>query len=299
MELLRDQHGVGRVRQAHQLGIPEHRIKQMKRGGRLRGIRYGIIAAPGAPESLDFRSMLGVLLGGHGLTEGIVAALAGPSAACRLDLMKLQPEKIHVVSTRTIRSEKEFEFHRTGRLPQDEVRIIDGIPVTDPIRTYLDYCALQPPWRAKSLYYRGLREGALEKETVLERIGSESRQGRQGLQLAREIALATTPGAEKARSGWEEMVMGWILEARLPAPERNILIPSSFGFDWEIDLLYRRPPIAIEVSPWDTHGDPDTYIKDNRKREDLESMGYRVMVVTEESQRYSFLERLRTHLGAT
>ena len=297
MDLLRSQHGVGRVRQALHLGIPSSRIKQMVRCRTLRRIGYGIIAAPGAPESADFRSMLGVLLGGHGLTEGIVAAIAGPSAAWRLELAKTCPTDIHIVSTRRVQSAVNFRFHRTGGLPKDEVEIVDGIPVTDPIRTYLDYCSLQPWWRAKNLYYRGLRDGKFEKTTVLDRIESESRQGRQGLQLAREIALSTTPGADKARSSWEEMVMGWIIEAGLPIPERNVYIRSSFGHEWEIDLLYRKPPIAIEVSPWDTHDDPNTYLKDERKRKDLEAMGYTVLVVMDPSEQTSFIHLLNRHLS--
>ena len=115
--------------------------------------------------------------------------------------------------------------------------------------------------------------------------------------MAREIAASALPGAEKARSGREEEVFNWILEAGLPLPERNVYIPSSFGFDWEVDLLYRHPPIAIEVSPYDTHMELGTYGKDGKKRNDLDRMGYRVIVVTDETTRSEFLALLRHHLG--
>ena len=115
--------------------------------------------------------------------------------------------------------------------------------------------------------------------------------------MAREIAAGAIPGAEKARSGREEEVFAWISEAGLPLPERNVYIPSSFGFDWEVDLLYRDPPVAIEVSPYDTHMEPGTYGKDGRKRNDLDLMGYRVIVVTDETTGAEFLALLRHHLG--
>jgi hypothetical protein len=106
-----------------------------------------------------------------------------------------------------------------------------------------------------------------------------------------------TEGADKARSGMEETVYGWIVEAGLPLPERNALVLSLKGFKWEIDLLYREDKTAIEISPYDIHGEPETYWKDHEKREDLENQGYRVLTVTERTSRARFLETLRRHLG--
>jgi hypothetical protein len=134
-------------------------------------------------------------------------------------------------------------------------------------------------------------------EEALKRIDIESRSGRSGLVVARDVAACAPAGAERARSGKEDEVFRWIVDAGLEAPQRSVYIHSSFGFDWEIDLLYRRPPIAIEVSPYDTHGSPETYVKDGRKRNDLELMGYTVIVVTDHTTRSEFLSLLRHHLG--
>ena len=296
-QILSDQKGVGRVHQSDALGIPRHRLVQMKRDGRLLTMSHGVVAASGAPQTDAFREMLGVLIAGFASKAGVVAAIAEISAAIKHGMADGLTDGIHVVTTRRMEPRPGYIFHRTSRLPREEVVMVDEIPVTDPLRTWLDICD-SSPWRGKSVFYRGVRAHHFSPNDALERIEGESRQGRGGLVLAREIAENASPGAGKARSRKEEEVFGWILESGLPLPERNVFIPSSFGYDWEIDLLYRTGPlIAVEVSLHGIHGDPAVYAKDMRKREDLESQGYKVIVVTDETTRSEFLAKLRRHLG--
>jgi hypothetical protein len=297
-DLLRAQKGLGRLHQSDALGIPRSRVVQMKRDGRLRTMSHGVVAAAGAPENDAFKEMLGVMLAGFGSKAGTPAAIADVSAAINHGMADGPADAIHVVTTRRMEPRSGYVFHRTSRLPHEELVMIDGIPVTDPLRTWLDMCD-SSPWRAKSVFYRGVRGHLFTPASALERIEGESRQGRGGLVIARDIAENATPGAEKARSRKEEDVFNWILEAGLPLPERNVYIPSSFGYDWEIDLLYRKERrIAIEVSLHGIHGDPAVYAKDIRKHDDLRDQGYKVIVVTDETTRSGFLTRLRRELGS-
>lgn len=295
-DLMAAQKGPVRVHQGVALGVPAHRINQMRRDGRLRTCGHGIVAAAGAPETGSFRRMLGVLIGGYGSKAGVLAAIADISAAIAHDMADGPVEPIHVVTTRRIQPRPGFVFHCTSRLPDEEIVMVDGVPTTDPLRTWLDMCD-SSPWRGRSVFYRGVRNHDFTPESALARIEKESRQGRGGLVVAREIVENATPGAAKARSRKEEEVFGWILDAGLPLPERNVYIPSSFGYNWEVDLLYREGrSIAIEVSLHGIHGDPLVYAKDVRKREDLESQGYKVVVVTDETKRDEFLAQLRKYL---
>jgi hypothetical protein len=296
--LIARQKGVARVDQLIKLGVPRHRINQMRRDGRLRSCGHGIVTAAGVPETESFLRMLGVLVAGHGSKAGTNAAIADITAAMAHNMADGPARPIHVVTTRRIRSRPLFNFHFTSRLPADEIVMVDGIPTTDPLRTWLDICD-SAPRRGKSVFYRGIRNHDFTPADALARIEKESRQGRGGLVLAREIAGNVAPGAERAKSRKEDDVFNWILEAGLPLPERNVFIPSSFGFDWEIDLLYReRRKIAIDISLHWLHGDPDVYDKDVLKREDLEDQGYKVIVVTDKTTRSKFLAKLERYLGA-
>ena len=240
--------------------------------------------------------MLGVLIGGYGSKAGTSAALSDVTAAMGHDMADGPAEPIHVVTTRRIRPRPGYVFHFTSRLPADEIVNIDGIPTTDPLRTWLDICDTWPQ-RGKSVFYRGIRNHALTPDDALARIEKESRQGRGGLALAREIVQTVTPGAEKAKSRKEEDVFNWILEAGLPLPERNVYIPSSFGFDWEVDFRYSEEGrIVIDVSLHWLHGDPEVYAKDVRKKDDLENQGYKVIIVTDATGRSEFLNQLEREL---
>ena len=295
-DLLAAQKGAGRVHQGIALGLPKYRIDRMRRDGRLRTCGHGIVKASGAPDSHPHRLMLGVLIGGHGSKAGTLSAVADVSAAIGHGMADGPAEPIHVVTTRRIRPRSGYTFHFTSRLPSDEIVMVDGVPATDPLRTWLDMCD-SSPWRGKSVFYRGVRNHDFSPNNALTRIEKESRQGRGGLVLAREIAESASPGSERARSRKEEEVFNWILESGLPLPERNVYIPSSYGYDWEIDLLYRQIElVAIEISLHGIHGDPRIYAKDLRKREDLEDQGYKVMVVTDETRQEEFIAKLRKNL---
>jgi hypothetical protein len=268
----------------------------MVKEGSLRRCGIGLVAAAGAPETREFNLMRAVLLGGYGTKAGTSAAIADITAAISLDMADKPLDPIHVVTTRQLTAKPGIVFHRATRLPPHEIVMVDGIPTTDPIRTFIDVCGSAPP-RGRWLFNRGRRKGLFTPDGVLERIDTESRQGRSGLVIARDIAASAIPGAEKAKSTKEDEVFGWIMGAGFPLPERNVYIPSSFGWDWEIDLLYRHHRIAVEVSPYDTHMDPDIYEKDGTKRNDLERQGYRVIVVTDAMKCSEFLALLGSFLG--
>jgi hypothetical protein len=274
-------------------------IDQLCKKGRLRRCGNGIVAAAGAPATREFHLMRGVLLGGHGNKAGTIAAIADVSAAISHRMADGPLDPIHVVTTRRVGEQSGYIFHRTSRLPLNEIVLVDGIPTTDPLRTFIDICHSAPP-RGTWVFLRGLRAGHYTKQSAIARIDEESRQGRGGLLVARTIIENLTEGAEKARSAKEEEVYRWILEDGLPLPERNVFVPSLDGHLWEIDLRYGEGPegpTAIEISLYDIHAEPETYWKDQRKREDLENQGYRVLVVHDRTERTKFLKTLRRTLG--
>jgi hypothetical protein len=289
-QLFTEQHGTASVSQALALDIPRHRIDSLVRSGYLRRVSHGILAPSGMPQTWDHRAMVGVLRGGYGAPNGSTpAALFGLTAAFMHGLDPKAPEPIEVLTTRRIDPVDGYLFRRTSRLPQDEIARVNAIPSTDAIRTFIDVCDIAQ-YRARTIFYRGLRGGSFTIEQVLARCEIESRQGRGGLVLARSIADGTSPGAARAKSAREDEVYNWLVEAGLPAPERNFTIASSFGWDWEIDLFYQDRKHGIEVSPYWHHGDHRIYERDNLKINDLRTMGITITKVTDDTTRSQLLK---------
>lgn len=290
--LFQKQHSAAAIPQALGLGVARHRLDRMVRSGYLRRVTYGIVAPNGTSPTWEHRAMVGVLRCGYGTLDGrILAALFGRTAAA-LHGWEDKPTEIDVTTTRRVDPSEGYRFHRTSRLPGNEIVLVEGIPVTDPARTLLDVCDVAPH-RARTLFYRAIRRGSLTPEELSRRCELEARRGRGGIALARKIVGDCAPGAEKAKSAREDEVYGWLVEDGLPAPERNFKICSSFGWDWEIDLFYPGKQHGIEVSPYWHHSDVTTYERDNLKTNDLASMGIGITKVTDETTREQLLRLIR------
>lgn len=288
--LLSKQCGLIRASQAVAVGVTRGQLRYWVKAGRLRQVDYGIYAASGAPRDSEQEIMFGVLLGSsRAVDRSIRAAVCGISAAMRLDLVFPRPNPIHILSQRKVRPRNGYVFHWTSRLPEGEIIDVRGIPTTDGPRSFLDLCSSHPNL-ARWAYRRGLRQDVLSKESVEARIEDESRQGREGLVLARSIIEATDPSAGDAKSAEEDRYFDFLVEAGYPPPARNARSTGASGISWEIDLFYEGLERGFEVSPWDTHGDPFSHGKDGTKIIDLARVGVAVYPINKRLSRFEFLE---------
>lgn len=295
-DLFHRQHGLARLKQALEVSSKK-RIETLIRHGSLIRVEYGILGAAGAPDTPEKEESLGLLVASPRVQlEGVGAALCNLSSALRLDLCDDVPPEIHVMSTRWMPPREGFKFHRTSRMPMNEIIVVDGFPITDGPRTFLDVCATDP-WRAKTMYRRGLRRKVFTREQIEDRIDNESRQGRTGLSLARAILGSTDPTAPLARSGLEDVFFDRLIALGYPAPLRNFRIRGTFGWEWEIDLYYPQVRKGFEVSPTDTHGRDEMLILDSRKLFDLKSLGIDIVPVTEATTQNEFDRLAQAFLG--
>lgn len=83
-------------------------------------------------------------------------------------------------------------------------------------------------------------------------------------------------GAESPR---ESELRVLLVMAGLPAPECNVEIYEGPRFVARVDLFYRHKRTIVEYDG-DHHRDPQQWSKDQRRRADLESLGYRYTTVT-------------------
>lgn len=295
----RQNHGPIRSKRTLELGMTPSMLRSAVRNHRLRRLSTGVLAAAGAPETRMFKISYGIQLAGAPKDgERITSAACFLTAAEMLGIwFEKDPQAtIHVLSTRFVPNRAGYRFHRTARLPDEEITQVEGLPCTDAVRTFLDVCCHAPriaPW----VYHQGLRKRLLDAVLVQERIDSESRRGRGGLVVARQICEMTDPSIRRTRSAREVEVFGWIKDAGPDLPARNVRMPSSFGWDWEIDLYYPEDRLGVEVSPYDIHGGPTTFHKDRLKEADLQLQGIRLVTVSDETDPGLFIHQLRVLLG--
>lgn len=264
--------------------------------GVLQQVCYGIIRAAGSPQTREQAIQIGILLGTARRGDGPEAGACNLTAAVLHGMAEDREPLIHILTRRNLRHHEGYRFHYTSRLPVKELIRVKGLWCTDPCRTFLDLCGSSPrlaPW----VFRRGLRNGVLDREGVTRRIEMEARQGRAGLVVAREIIDQTFESARRAKSGKEDRYHDYLVTAGYPPPQRNVKLPGSFGHPWEVDLYYPQVRAGLEISPYDIHGDPEVFLRDGRKRLDLEGQGIRIWAITEDLSFHDFVAVIRPLLG--
>ncbi len=83
------------------------------------------------------------------------------------------------------------------------------------------------------------------------------------------------------RSKQEQVVARWLTEAGLTGWRRNLVVVTSDGLRVEIDFAWPHLKVALEVSPFFTHGSRKKQERDVERRQLLIQMGWTVVEATD------------------
>jgi Transcriptional regulator, AbiEi antitoxin len=254
LELARRQHGVLARGQLVELGLSASNIEYRLRAGRLHAHHRGVYGL-GPLQSKLSRWMAAVLAGGPG------AVLSHRSAAQLWGLLDGFTAPIHLTVPTARRGRGGIRCHRSS-LPDDERTVVEGIPVTTVPRTALDCAADMSARRVERMIneadVRRLYD-RLSVPALLYRY--PGRVGSRALWAALEKRNA---GSTITRTELEELFLELVDEIGLPRPEIN----ASFELDGEpieIDALWRRERVAVELDSRQFHFTPLAFERDRRR----------------------------------
>ncbi|HEY8470819.1 MAG TPA: DUF559 domain-containing protein [Longimicrobiales bacterium] len=165
-----------------------------------------------------------------------------------------------------------LRIYRVRSLPEDEVTVLEGIPITTPARTILDLASVAPSRRVEQFLARVVREALTTPGEVLGLVARHPR--RPGGPLVRAL-LEREHGPAFTRSEAEERFLALVRKADLPEPELNVVVG-----DHEVDFLWRRERLVVEVDGFEFHSSRDRFENDRRRDADLFGLGLRVVRVT-------------------
>jgi hypothetical protein len=165
---------------------------------------------------------------------------------------------------------------RSLRVAESEIEEYRGIRLTTPARTWRDVSADLglPAMVAVTDFLIGRRRPLCTVDEL----------------AAQHAAAPTYPGAQRrvkalelcstaSESPRESELRTALMLAGLPTPECNVDIFDGRRFVARVDLLYRAQKLVVEYYG-DHHRDPNQWSVDEMRRAELESLGYRVTVVT-------------------
>jgi very-short-patch-repair endonuclease len=209
------------------------------------------------------------------LACGDAAVLSHRSAGRLWRLLPLAAETVDVTSSGAEVERKGIVGHRS-QLKDDERLVRDRIPVTSPFRTIFDLAAV--------LRMRELERAFHEAEAreVTDRVSLpmllERYPGRRGTKNLRALLDAPEPGGI-TRNDFEEAFVALVDRYDLRRPRMNAPL-SIRGRFFEIDALWERERVAVELDSRSIHGTRKKFESDRQRDRILVAEGWRTMHVT-------------------
>jgi very-short-patch-repair endonuclease len=288
-ELADRQHGVIGREQLVEVGVPVRTIERWVDGGRLHRVHREVFAV-GYPRIGEAgRRWAAVLAYGEG------ALLSHRSAAALWGLSRQRPELIDVTAPmgrQGVRRRDGIFIHR-GRLYREDRVARGGLPVTTVARTLFDLAEFVTLKRLESAWEEADRLNLLylrEVEAVCER-----GYGRRALRPIRAL-LAEARAVEITRSPLEDDFAAFCRMHRLPPPVFNTTV-----LDYEVDALWPRQKVAVELDSWSFHGHRAAFERDRARDTVLQVAGYRTLRITHRrlhNESAIVLNQLRALLGS-
>lgn len=267
--LARHQHGIVGREQLLGLGMGRRAIARRLEQGRLHEVHRGVYVVGVRRIARKGRWMAAVLACGEG------ALLSHRSAARLWGLLPPSSERVDVTRPGRRVNRVGIVAHR-GLVLDDEWEVRDGIPVTSPFRTVFDLAAVAPMREVERAFHeaevRGLRD-RVSLPMLLERYPR-----RRGTRNLRALLESSEP-VGFTRNDFEEAFLALVDGCDLRRPRMNGDL-SVRGRFFQIDALWERERVAVELDSRSVHGTKKRFESDRQRDRILVAEGWRVMHVT-------------------
>jgi very-short-patch-repair endonuclease len=244
------QDGIVERRQLIAIGLSAAAIDHRVRSGRLIVLYRGVYAVGHAAQSE--RGTLRAAL----MAAGPTAAHSHLTAAARWKLIPSMPQFVEVTVTRKgPRSRRGLRIHETQRPP--EIRILDSLPLTAPLRTLTDLARTQ----SRKQLERMCAEALVMKLVTQDKLDA--------------AGILDPYLAAPTRSEFERRFYAQLRNARLPRPIAGYPIPP-----YTADFAWPKERVVVETDGWDFHGHRAAFEDDRERDAHLAANGWVVVRVT-------------------
>lgn len=264
------QHATAARSQLLELGVTDEQYQQRLRDGTWPEVHPGVVRLAGAPATWHQQVAAAVPS-----VPGSLAARRTAAALWRLP--GARPGAIEIVTPRWDRRPRGFAVHETLDLADRDRSTVDGIDVLDPVRSWLDGCAVWSDEHAVEVLDDIERRRLATIPEVEARFLGLARRGRNGVGRARRVLTARTGCVPD--SVFERRTDRLLVRAGLPPAVRQHLVVMPDGTRYRIDLAYPAHRVAVELDGVRFHG-ARRLGADDRRQTLLTLLGWRVLRFT-------------------
>jgi Transcriptional regulator, AbiEi antitoxin/Protein of unknown function (DUF559) len=247
-ELTRGQHGVVSREQLLGLGLTSKAIKHRVRSGRLHPVFRGVYAVGRAQLSQEGHWIAAVLACGPG------AALSHRSAAALWGFGEEHRDYIDVSVRRASEARlRGVRCHRRPSLPGPDITERLRIPVTNPVRTFLDLAMVTGPKTVERAVNEADKLDVIDADVL--RRALDAYPGQPGVCPLRRILDKHT--FRLSDDELERLFRPIAAAAGLPVP-----LTKQMVNEFEVDFFWPDLGLVVETDGWRYHRTPSTQTRD-------------------------------------
>lgn len=215
------------------------------------------------------------------LTGGELGFISHRSAAALHQLPGFAPGPIEITTPRRIRGIRDMRVYRAakGPIPSD-VQTLGPVAVSTPTRTLIDVAGLVADDVLEEALDDAIRRGLTSAARMRWRIDSIGARGRPGVGILRGLVGERLLDQGPRESVLETRFLRLLKKHGLPLPVAQYEIWSLGKLVARVDFAYPALKLAIEVDGYRFHSGRMQWERDLKRRNRLESLGWRVFNVT-------------------
>jgi hypothetical protein len=247
-ELARRQHGVVTRGQLIDRGFSAEAIKHRVQKGRLHLVVRGVYAVGRPHLTREGRWMAAVL------ACGVDAVLSHRSATALWGFGAEHPHYIDVSVRRSSEARiNGLRSHRRPSLPSSEVELRRGIPLTTPVRTFLDLATVTGPKTLERAINEADKLDVIDADSL--RRDLDDHPGEPGIRLLRRVLDEHT--FRLSDDELERLFRPLAAAAGLPTPLTKHMLGK-----FEVDFFWPDLGLVVETDGWRYHRTPSAQTRD-------------------------------------
>jgi hypothetical protein len=259
------QYGVFTRKQARAAGLTDRQLRLRIESGRIERLARHVFRVGGCATSWRQQLMAACLAAGDG------AAVSHRSAAV---LHRYDGFRSGIVEITVPQGRRDFTMvgvivHSSSCWADEDVTVVDGIPVTTPERTLATLGAVVSDEQVENALDSAERDRTVKRSDVVEVHDGVRQRGRNGVAVMARILDRRAELAGIPHSVLERRMLNLLAAHGIELPECQVPVRRPDGRIAHLDFLYRRVPLGIEVDGNIAHALPRQRAADNARANDV------------------------------
>jgi very-short-patch-repair endonuclease len=275
------QHGLVSVEQL--TGFTEEQRRHLVQTSRWERVTPVVLRAAGSPQTAHQRAMAAVLDAGAGAT------LSHRTGSYLWDLpgYAFEPFDVSRLRDRSDTPARLATLHHPRTLPENHITMVDGLPVTTPVRTIFDLANLSSKWQLHPDKVARTLDTAWAKRLVnypllIRTLDELAERGRGGIRLMRHLIGERGADYRPPESGLEARFQAIVDERGLGPLERQVDVGGEGQWLARVDFRDpRRPQLLVQIDSERYHGSLIDQRADEAQTAALTAAGFEVVRFTD------------------